>query len=529
MTATSAYISKPDVTLTMLPRGGEVGLEQHRILLVGQLLSAGSASAGWVQDVPRSDADINSMFGARSHLAMMARAIRKVNKWTEVDAIALADAGGATQGTAVVTLTGTATQAKRVTLNIVSASDHSYAIDVEVGDDEAAANAKFKALIDADTEAPFTAALSTTTSTDDTLTLTAANGGTICNNWGINYLGGPVAGLAVALTGWTGGATDPTLTTIFDPVENVRYQTVIYPEAYTITYLATWIDARKNVANDVKDGVAFIYNNDSFANVKTAALARNSSEIVFLHNEARNDAYWKGPHFLEAPDQISSQMGAIRALRFETARPTADVVSSIEPLDQFGGIHMCTLPYFNTRFQNLTQPERGTGLTQAEQGNLNDNGVSVIGANEFNNAMLAGTIVTTYQNDDPGNEDDTWQYLNWRDTHSVVREYFFANIKKKFQQYRMSTGDAIPGYAIATEQLVRDYAMRLYIQLSDVSVTVKGQEQIKRFRDNMVITAKPDQRLFECYFDVPILSQAETFNGGVRFNFGVTVGTTANV
>ena len=529
MTATSSYISKPDVTLTLLPRGGEAGIEDHRLLIVGQLLSAGSASAGLVQDVPRNDADINALFGARSHLAMIARAVRKVNKWTEMDAIALADAGGATQGAAVILVAGTATEAKRVEFNVVSKTDHSYSIDVEVGDDEAAVNAKIKALIDADTEAPFTAALSTVSATDDTLTMTAANGGTICNNWGINFLGGPVAGLTVTLTGWASGATDPTLTSIFDAVENIRYQGVVWPEAYTITTMASWIDARKNVTNDVKDGVAFLFINDTFANAKSAALARNSSEIVMFHNEPRDAATWRGPHMIEAPDVIAAQFAASRALRFETNRSTASVVSSIEPLDQFGGIHMATLPYFNTKLPYLSQPERGTGLTQAEQSELRGAGVSVIGANEFNNAILAGTVVTTYQNDAPGNPDDSWQFLNWRDTHSVVREYFFVNIKKKFQQYRMSTGEAIPGHAIATEQLVRDYAMRLYMQLADAAVTVRGRAQVKYFRDNMIVTAVPAQRKFDCYFDAPILSQAETFNGSVRFNFGVVVGATVTV
>lgn len=519
--SSAAHISKPNVTLNMLARGGESGVEDHRILMVGQIDGSGTASAGLYQDVPRTNGEINTAFGARTHAAMIARAIRKVNKYTEVDAILLDDASG-TQATASYLLAGTATAAATVYLDVVSSTDHSYKVDIEVGDDEAAVTAKFLALTAADTSSPFTAAKSTVTNTDDTLTFTATNDGTHANNWMIRLRGTMPAGITMALTGWASGATDPTLTSMFDPVANIRYQTVIWPEALTIADLATFIDARKNVDNDVKDGVAFLYSNDTFANVKTAALARDSSEIVMLWNEANDTATFKGPHIPEAPDVIAAQVAATRALRFEVGVSITSVVTSIEPLDQFGGIHTCTLPYFNTLFPNLATPERGTGATQAEQKELRGRGVAVIGANEQNNRIIAGTFVTTYQTDGAGNDDDSWQFLNWRDTHSVVREYFAVNLKKHFAQYRMSTGGAVPGYAVATEGLVRAYAMKLYRQLANLAITVESQEAIDAFRDTMVVTAVPASRKFDCYFDVPILSQAEEFSGNVRFNFAVS-------
>lgn len=519
--ATAAYISKPDVTLNMLPRGGETGIEDHRILMVGQLTSAGSASAGLYQDVPRNNADINAAFGARSHAALIARAVRKINKYTEMDAILLDDASG-TAATSSLIWAGTATAAGTVYLDVVSTTDHAYKLDIEVGDDEAAVTAKLLALLALDATSPFTGAKSTVTATDDTMTFTAANDGTFANKWLIRLRGTMPAGITCTLTGWSGGATDPSLTSIFDSVANIRYQTIIWPGTYTTSTLQTWIDARKNVDNDVKDGVAFYWFDDTFSNVKSEALARNSSEIVILHNETLSTATYKGPHIPEAPDVIAAQMAATRALRFEPNVSITNYVTSIEPLDQFGGIHTAALPYFNTRFPFLEQPVRGAGLTLAEQAELRGAGVAVIGANELNNAIIAGTIVTTYQNDDAGNDDDSWQFLNWRDTHSVVREYFHANIKKKFAQYRMSTGEAVPGYAIATEGLVRAYAIKLYEQLAKKAITVDSRDAVKKFRDDMVVTAVPAERKFDCYFDVPVLSQAEKFLGSVRFNFGVS-------
>lgn len=519
--ATAAYISKPDVTLNLLPRGGEIGVEEHRILMVGQITANGSASAGLYQDVPRNNADINAAFGLDSHAAMIARNVRKINKYTEMDALLLADASG-TPATAKIKFTGEATAAGRLVFDVVSAVDHSYTVDVEIGDDPAAIMAKLLPLVTADTDAPFDGAKSTDVVTDNTITFTATNDGTHANKWLLRYVGTPPAGITVLLTGWTGGATDPSLTSLFDAIENIRYQTIIWPGVYATATLRTWIQARKNVDNDVKDGVAFYYMQDTFANVKAEALARNCSEMVLLTNEPISTASYKGPHLPEAPDAIAAQVAATRALRFEDDVSITNIISSIEPNDQFGGIHTATLPYFNTRFPYLPVPIRGSGYTYAEQSELRGAGVTVIGANEFNNAVILGTVVTTYQNDDAGNTDDSWQFLNWRDTHSIVREYFHNNIKRNFAQYRMSTGEATPNYAIATEGLVRAYAMRLYTQLSEEAITVDSRDARRSFRDTMVVTAVPAQRKFDCYFDVPILSQAEKFLGSVRFNFGIS-------
>jgi hypothetical protein len=69
--------------------------------------------------------------------------------------------------------------------------------------------------------------------------------------------------------------------------------------------------------------------------------------------------------------------------------------------------------------------------------------------------------------------------------------------------------------------LVRAYNMRLYSQLAELAITVDGTEQVKQFREAMVVTAIPAKRKFQIYIDAPVLSQAEIFNGSVRFNFGV--------
>ena len=186
---------------------------------------------------------------------MLFRSFRAVNDVTNLDVIALDDAGGGTAATAACIVAGTATAARTIYITVASATTSRYEIDVETGDTAAAVGAKILAAATADTEAPFTAALVTAT-----VTFTAASKGTHANTWLISALDAYdrpaiVPGLTFTLTGWSAGATNPTLTTLFDDVQNIRYQNIVYPEAYASSYLAAFVDARKNVDNDIKDEI----------------------------------------------------------------------------------------------------------------------------------------------------------------------------------------------------------------------------------------------------------------------------------
>lgn len=518
----ASFVANPRVTLNIIPRDQRLGLEDQRALIVGQKLAAGSAAAGLNRDVGRTNAEINDLLGARSHAAMMCRAFRRVNKVTNLDVIALADAGGGTAGTAVIVGSGTATKAKTIYVSVVSATNNRYEIDVEIGETPATFMAKLTALIDEDTSAPFTYATSGTPVT--TITFTAANKGTCCNGWLISVLDAydrpaAVPGLTFTLTGWANGATNPTLTSIFDEVANIRYQTIIYPESYTRSTLINWINARKNVDNNILDGRAFIYSTEAYADVKTSALSHNSSEVVLFTNEKNDLSYWKGPHIPEAPDVIAAKAAAARARRFEDGFSITDLVVTNEPNDQFGGLSKNSLPYFNTPILDVRQPLSGTGYTYEEQVELEGDGVTVIGYNRQNNAVILGQVVTTYNNDAAGNLDDTWKWLEWRDTHGAIREYFVLNLRREFSQYRMTSGQGVAGYAIADEATVRAYLYQLYDALADEVLTVKGRDARKYFEQELVVTLRPDLRRIEVAADVPMVSQLGEIIGSVKFSF----------
>lgn len=490
--------------------------------LTGGAAAPGSAAAGLTRDIPRTKAEIGALFGNRSHVAMEARAYRDVNAVTNVDVIALADGAG-TAATAAIAWSGTATEARTIFIAVVSATEHRYEIDVEISDTPADLTGKLKALVDDDDYAPFRCRV---TGTDDgTITFIAANKGTVANSWLLSVLDEldrpavSVPGIAATLTAWSGGATDPSLSAVFDAVSAIRYQSIVWPQAYTLSTLRNWIDARKNVDNNVMDGQGYVWRDDSFADVKALALATNSSEVVIFSNEPNTAAEWKGPHTAEAGDIITAKAVAAIARRREDGFSISDIVVTNEPLDQFGGIDKASLPLFNTPILRSGRPISGTGYTFEEQAELEAAGVTVIGYNRQNNAVILGGVVTTYLNDTAGNVDDTWHWLEWRHTHGAIREYMVLNCKREFSQYRMTSGQAVPGYAIASEATIRAYLYQLYDELANYALTVKGREHRRLFEDRLVVTLKPALRRVEIAADVPMVSQLGVIQGSVKFNF----------
>lgn len=513
------FVANPRVTFNIVPSENRVGPDDQRALVIGQMTSTGTATAGALTvDVPRSDADIDALFGADSHLAMVLRGYRSVNTVTNVDAIALADASGSTAATAIAAFSGTATKDGTYYLTVVSDENHRYQIDVLTGDTAAAVAAKVLALHTADREVPFTAAVST-----GTVTFTAANKGPIANDWLIS-LKGSVPGLTCTLTGWTGGATGPSLTTLWDVVQTLRYQTVIWPSCYDLAKLKAFLDPRKNVENNIMDGRGFVYRSVAFGTVKSDAAALDCSEIVILTNEPTSVSGWKGAHLPEAPDVLTAKFAAARDLRFEPNVSISNVVATNAANDQFGGIHTASLPYFNTPLIGVGTPLKGTGYTLDEQRELEDAGVSILGVNRAGNGCLTGVVVTTWLNDLAGNPDNTWKFLEWRDTHGMIREYFQRNCQKQFRQSRLTSGTAVPGYSMVDEATIRAFLILLYQELSRVALTVEGLKARQYFDDHLVVTLDLANRQVKVAAMIPMVSQLGQIIGTLEYTFSTDAG-----
>lgn len=510
-------ISEPSVSFSIIPASQISGVGEQKTLIVGQMLSGGTATAGdLIIDHP-NDGSEDTLFGQRSHLAGMVRAFKRENKVSQLDIIPLDDDGGATQGTAVVTFTGTATEAGEIYVIVGSENDHNYEIGVAETDAGTDVGDALVTLITADADAPFTAA-----NVAGVVTITAENGGSLCNDWGLKYYGS-VAGITTALTGWSGGATDPSLTGVLDPIANIRYQSVVWPACYDITVIGDELDAKFNVTNNVLDGVALQGQADTLANLKTYVSTLNSQSIVVLGVPAVSAPTAApnriGPQTFEFLDHIAAQVAAIRALRLTDDANLTRYLTTVASRDQFGGMALGSLPYFNTLLPNAGIGSPADDFSDEDLTELRNNGVGTYGPNRAYNNTIIGELVTTYLTDVAANPDDSYKFLNTVDTASLIREFYWTNFKRRYAQTRLTDGDLLPGRDMANESSIRAFCNELYDELADEALVQKSSDAKKDYNQNLEIVVTVSEGKVEVYQAPLLVSQIRIIIGTIQINF----------
>lgn len=483
----STIIRQPRVNVNIVPVTQDVENTGQKILFVGQKLAAGSATAGALtQNIANGGAE-DGLFGAKSMLAKLIRANKVRNQQVQIDAIALDDAGGGTAAAGALVVTGTATESGTITVIAGSEYSHKYEIGVTSGDTATVIGEAIETAINADADAPFLTAVNTAGS----VALTAANKGTYGNSIPLG-LSGTVAGITLSVTGMTGGATDPTLTGVFDVIADQRYQAIVWPYPSATTEVRTLLDARFNADGQVLDGVAFTAINDTLGNLTTLADALNSQSLVIIGGKQESETAYKGGDVTEIPMVKAAVFAGYRALRLDSdGFSVADlVISTNGALDSFGGPALASKPYFNTPFAQLIPIKTGRGFSNTEIEQLKDSGVTVVGNNIAGNTVVAGEVVTTYKTDTAGNPDISFGFLNYVDTSSQAREYFFNNYRARYAQARLTEGELIKGRDMANAESILGFSKQLYQDLSgpDFVLLESGEDALNFFVDNFIVT-----------------------------------------
>lgn len=485
-------IRQPDVTSSLLPAAVKAGINPQKVLFVGQMTSAGTAVTGALNQNIGNDNSWDTLFGLDSMLAAMVRAGRKINGITQFDAIALDDAAG-TPATGTITFTGPATEAGTLTVYAGSKKNNAYVIAITDTETETAIAAAVAAAITADTKAPVNAI-----SALGVVTLTAVHDGTFGNTLGV-AVEGTVGGVGTTIVAMASGATDPTLTGVFDVVGDTRYQAVIWPYDTNLTVLTDFLDPRFNVDNNILDGVGFVSTTDTLSNHLSALGAENSESLSVNADKLEiATTTYKGPAILEIPVVKAAEFAAIRGLRLTENANIGSFVITRSARDSFGGAALASKPYFNTPFPDLELVNVGMGWTDTEIGQLKAAGGWAAGKNRAGNEVITGEVVTTYKTDVAGNPDPTFTFLNYVDTTSAIREYFVNNYRSKYAQFRLTAGALIRGRDSANANSLAAFAAELNSDLGspDFALTQTGVGTIndvqvdfdKLFRDNVVVT-----------------------------------------
>ncbi len=522
-------IIQPSVTIALANADREVGNDPQKVLLVGQK-SDGSITAfpgsvgapSLTENIASSGAPEDVLFGKTSMLASMVRAFKRVNKVTQVDCLALQDKTGGVRQERSITFAGQATAPGTCTVVMGSEKTAKLVVPVPAG----SSSASLVSLIVTANNAliPGKDFFLYTGAAQARVDIHAVHKGTAYHNipFGVD-LDVPGMTISVDINEVTPGSVDPATTGIFDIVGSNRYQTIVFPYAGAteMTDLKTFLDDRFNPTNAILDGVGIVGHTADYNGVITLACLHNSQSVVLLCDKLESEAHYVGPAIME-PDFIkATTVAAIRSLRLTKDASISQYLTSSASLDQFGGTALASMPYFNTPVPQMPIIATGRGWTEIEIEQFLAAGVSVMGVNPSGDGMLLGEMATTYLTDPASNPDPTWTFLNYVDTASNAREYFWNNLRKRFAQSRLTEGSVARGRGMANAVLIRAYCEKLYLDISGVDfvLTQDGEAAIQYFKDNLNITLDLAEGKVTITMLVPIVTQLRQIIATMKVSF----------
>jgi phage tail sheath gpL-like len=428
-----------------------VQIQPHDVLICGQKLSTGSATAGQIYSVG-SASDAISLFGATSQLAQMIAAYKAIDPLTPVYACSsAADAG--TNASGSITWTGTATEDGELVLYIGGRR-----VVVAVADGDTAADVETAALaaLALETDLPVTAAGDSGSGVD----LTAVQDGTIGNQimLGVCLLEGEhvPAGLTVTVTAMASGATDPSYSGIITAMGEDQYHTIVVGLANdtVLDLFEAELESRWGPMRAI-EGVVFGAYYDTRANLTTAGNARNSLTSVLVGCEKSA--------LLDLPWEVAAQTAAINAKQ-----------TQVDPSRACTGLS----------FSGVSAPARGSRFTRAERDILLSDGVSTTKAGS-DGRLLVERLITTWQTNSNGIADVSYKDLTTVRLLAALRYSVRARISSKYGRFKlMDDGNPIPaGQPIVNPSILKAEMIVLFQEWQDLGWV----EDLDQFKSELVV------------------------------------------
>ncbi len=535
----------PNVTLDIIAAGERVGDAPQKVLFVGQMIKnhgnsdsqAGTFSpavgGSLLTNIPDDDDATKLLFGKRSMLATMLIAARKVNPITRFDAIVLPDNPAAIEQQGQMFFSGGPTPAAgKITFAIGSRLNQTFTASIAEGQTaEQVAEVVFDLINGALGNFLLPSVPVTANRSVADITLVAANRWKGASKMGIEILELPPA-ISVTLGAIASVTTDPVINAAtFALIENERYQTIIWPESYeqgvigadSYKPLIEDLEVKFNASKKVQDGVAIIALTENESETVKLATDLDTQVLSVFGNKAGGQSLLSAtPSIFELSYVQSSIFGAIRALRFTKDADIARFVSATNgALDNFGGPHLASFPYFNTPFRTLPVIPVGRGWTPLELNDLVNAQVSILTNNDANTEIIALQVFTLSTTASTQNPNNSFEFLNFVDTISGVREYFFNNLKARYAQTRLTDGNLVRGVNIANANSIRAFMGGLYKDLSgpEFVLVQAGEAAFTFFKDHLVVTIDLVARKATIDCQVPIVTQLANIVGVVQISF----------
>lgn len=454
--------------------------QPYKRLLFGQKLAAGTAAADTLVRVTSAE-QVKTLAGEGSQLHGMAQAMFAQSNITETWMMPVAEAGGGTQASGSIAITGPATESGTIHLYIAG---RKVAVGVTSGDTATAIGDAIEAAITADTSLPVTA-----NNTTGTVAITARGKGLYGNEIDIrvNYQTDEEtpAGVALTITGMASGATNPTLTTAIAALGDEWFNVIAFgwTDSTSTSAMKAELSDRFGPLRMI-DGLFFVSKNDTHANLGTFGDSHNSQHMVCMHSSG-------------SPTPA-----------YEWAAETAAIVGFYAPIDPARPLQ--TLPY-----KWCMAPKKADRFTMSENNILLYDGISTF-AVDADGTPRVQTMITTYKQNAAGAADVSYLYVETMTTLSYIRYDFRTFFTNKYPRHKLANDGTNygPGQAVMTPKVGKAEAINRY-KLWETAGLV---EDLETFKASLIVERNVTNRnRLDFFLPVDVVNQLRIVGAKIGF------------
>lgn len=367
----------PGVYVEMDPSQANSGTALQSSLVIGSMLTGGSATAGHAYEV-ESLVQVQQLAGRGSMLTQMVQAYLAADNFGDLWILPVADNPAGAAATGSIAFAGTCTAPG--TLNVYVAGVR-VQVGVNLNDTGAIVATNLAAIIEGNPDLPVSATAATST-----VTITAKNKGQTGNDIDIrlNYLGQlggefTPAGITATITAMTGGTANPDITTALANLSDQPFDFIILPYNDTAN-----LDAMAAFLGDYQGRWSW----EQMVYGGAFAAYRGTLGSLTAFGNSRNDQHVSVMGFNDSPDPNwvwASQIGGYCAasLRADPGLPLQYMVTG------------------------LKAPPLQSRLDIGERNTLLYDGISTFRVNE-SGAVVIERMCTTYQHNAAGAPDNAY-------------------------------------------------------------------------------------------------------------------------
>jgi len=420
-------------------------LQPFRGLVIGQRLSSGTVAE--LVKTPATSADqVGEFFGRGSIIHNMAQRLFEADQTIGWDFVALDDAGGGTDATFTITVTGTATEAGTIFLYVAG---RRFEVGVANGDAQNDIASAIVTALGTDDTVPVTAA-----APSNVVTLTARNAGTLGNDIDVrtNYFAGEEtpAGVTLVIAAGVSGATDPSVSGVWAVLGDVQYNAVVFPfrDASNLSSVEGELEDRDGPTKQI-GGIAYVGARDTHSNLVTLGNGRNSKYVSIIGANASPTPTW------------------------EWAASYAATVAKNAKIDP-------ARPFQTLELPGVLPPLETDLFTFSEQNLLLQDGVATFAVDAGGNVLIQRAI-STFQVNALGAPDTAFLDLNTWYTLDFLRYDLRTRIQLSFPRHKLANDGTLvaPGQAIVTPGTVRAFIVGIFSEWESLGL-VEEADQFKR-------------------------------------------------